>query len=166
MRSLIQRRARSSIFCHSSSPKARTQFNPRSGDIIWSGCHCGTPVLPSFSAFTTSSIILKGGGKQNSKHNVETAAAKVSALPHDDPYNLSDLESRLTQILSRLQTNLADLRPGGRLNPKAIEDLRVQLAKGIKDTEKLGDLAQVVPKGGRSIAIYIGEEAVSFKTDL
>ena len=150
----MQGRARSSIYHHCFNPRAR------------SSQYYDAPVLPFLRAFTTSSVILKGGGKQNSKRNAETASAKVSALRHDDPYDLSDLESRLAQILSRLGNDLAELRSGGRFNPKAIEDLRVRLAKGNRDTERLGDLAQVVPKGGRSIVIYIGEEAVRFHSNI
>ena len=117
--------------------------------------------LTSTRAFSTTYSVLKSGGKQNSKNNVEVASAKISSLPYDDPFDLSDLESRLEQILSRLRDDLAELRPGGRFNPKVIEDLRVQLAKENKETERLGNLAQVVPKGGRSIVLYVGEEAVS-----
>lgn len=34
--------------------------------------------------------------------------------------------------------------------------------KDSKTSEKLGDLAQVLPKGGRSLMILVGEKDVSF----
>ena len=160
MRPFFQSRPRSPFNCHFfGHTQLPLRYGPQS--IACAGCPYDSSILPFSSAFTTSSKILKGG-KRNSKHNIETAAAKVSALSHADPHDLSDLESRLTKILSRLKDDLTELRPGGRFNPKVIEDLRVLLVKGSRDTERLGDFAQVVPKGGRSIIIYVGEEAVSF----
>jgi ribosome recycling factor len=42
-----------------------------------------------------------------------------------------------------------------------LENLRVHLNKESKNTERLGDLAQVLPKGGRSLMIIVGEKDVS-----
>jgi hypothetical protein len=36
----------------------------------------------------------------------------------------------------------------------------VQLGKDTKDTAKLGELAQVVPKGGRMVTVLVAEESV------
>jgi ribosome recycling factor len=57
---------------------------------------------------------------------------------------------------------LQKLRTGGRLNPETIEQLRVNLVKGKNETVRLSEVAQVVPKGGRSVAIIVGEEDVRF----
>lgn len=45
-----------------------------------------------------------------------------------------------------------------------LENLRVHLVKDSKASERLGDLAQVLPKGGRSLMILVGEKDVSFLT--
>jgi hypothetical protein len=37
----------------------------------------------------------------------------------------------------------------------------VHLSKESKATERLGDLAQVLPKGGRSLMVLVGEKEVS-----
>jgi hypothetical protein len=37
----------------------------------------------------------------------------------------------------------------------------VHLSKDSKATERLGDLAQVLPKGGRSLMVLVGEKEVS-----
>lgn len=49
------------------------------------------------------------------------------------------------------------------MNPEVIEDLKVQLgtSKDGKETVRLGDIAQVVPRG-RMLNVVCGEEAVRF----
>jgi len=64
--------------------------------------------------------------------------------------------------LKRLENDLSKLRTGGRFNPEVLESLRVSLKKDSKKTERLGDLAQVLPKGGRMLMILVGEKDVSF----
>lgn len=56
------------------------------------------------------------------------------------------------------------LRAGGRFNPETLENVRVFLAKEGKATERLGDLAQVLPKGGRSVMLLVGEKDVSYRS--
>jgi hypothetical protein len=42
-----------------------------------------------------------------------------------------------------------------------LENVRVHLVKDSKASERLGDLAQVLPKGGRSVMVLVGEKDVS-----
>jgi len=56
-----------------------------------------------------------------------------------------------------LKDDLSQLRQGGRFNPQVLENLRVQLKQG--GAVKLGDLAQVVPKG-RIVQVVVGEQEV------
>lgn len=79
----------------------------------------------------------------------------------EDPFDLSQLQNDIAGIVSHLKDDLSKLRAGGRLNTEAIEGLRVQLSKGNKNVVKLGELAQVVPKGGRMVTIFVAEEDVS-----
>jgi ribosome recycling factor len=74
--------------------------------------------------------------------------------------DLSVLHDGVADALKRLKDDLSKLRAGGRLNPDVIENLRVHL-KGDKESVRLGDLAQVIPKGGRTLTIMVGEEDVS-----
>ena len=80
----------------------------------------------------------------------------------EDPYDFSTLESSIEKVLEKLKNDLSKLRTGGRFNPEVLENLRVHLVKDSKASEKLGDLAQVLPKGGRSLMILVGEKDVSY----
>lgn len=90
----------------------------------------------------------------------EPSSSKNGALA-DDPYDLSRVESGIANAVSRLKDDLSKLRVGGRFNNESLESLSVQPNKESKDTVKLGDLAQVVPKGGRMTTVLAFEEEVS-----
>ena len=79
----------------------------------------------------------------------------------EDPFDFSTLESGIKKSLEKLKTDLSKLQTGGRFNPELLESVRVQLSKDSKATERLGDLAQVLPKGGRSLMVLVGEKDVS-----
>ncbi|PBP22416.1 hypothetical protein BUE80_DR006673 [Diplocarpon rosae] len=87
---------------------------------------------------------------------------KASALLYEkeveDPYDFSTLNLGIERVLEKLKVDLSKLRTGGRFNPEVLENLRVHLVKDSKASEKLGDLAQVLPKGGRSLMILVGEK--------
>ncbi|KAG9247020.1 putative ribosome-recycling factor, mitochondrial [Calycina marina] len=76
----------------------------------------------------------------------------------DDPFDFSTLSAGIDKSLEKLSVNLSKLRTGGRFNIEILEDVRVQLDKDVKGTERLGDLAQVLPKGGRSVMVLVGEK--------
>jgi ribosome recycling factor len=78
----------------------------------------------------------------------------------EDPYDFSTLEDGISKALEKLKNDLSKLRTGGRFNPEVLENLRVHLVKDSKASERLGDLAQVLPKGGRSLMILVGEKEV------
>ena len=70
------------------------------------------------------------------------------------------LETDIKKCIERLKEDLSKLRAGGRFNPDVLESLRVTARKGSSETFKLGDLAQVVPKG-RIVQVIVGEQEVS-----
>ncbi|PGH13116.1 hypothetical protein AJ79_03823 [Helicocarpus griseus UAMH5409] len=72
--------------------------------------------------------------------------------------SFAQLETDIANAVQRLKDDVSKLRAGGRLNPEAIEGLRVAVNKGSKETVRLGELAQVIPKGGRMLTILVGEE--------
>ncbi|OXV09896.1 hypothetical protein Egran_02340 [Elaphomyces granulatus] len=90
----------------------------------------------------------------------DSHVAKSDSAAIVDPLDLSFLHDGVADALKRLKDDLSKLRAGGRLNPDVIENLRVHL-KGDKESVRLGDLAQVIPKGGRTLTIMVGEEGVS-----
>jgi len=72
------------------------------------------------------------------------------------------LEAQILKAIEKLTHDLSQLRGGGKLNPEVVESLKVQLgtAGEGKESVKLGDIAQVVPRG-RMMNVVCGEEAVS-----
>ncbi|OJJ99552.1 hypothetical protein ASPACDRAFT_61316 [Aspergillus aculeatus ATCC 16872] len=95
--------------------------------------------------------------RSSSSAVAEDRALKVS-LPSGDPYDLSQLHDGISTALSSLKDDLSKFRGGGRFDINAIESLRVQLSKAKKETLRLGDLAQVIPKGGRLVTVLAAEE--------
>jgi hypothetical protein len=100
------------------------------------------------------------GKKDKSKGSTVDFSHSDTAAAAADPLDLSLLHDGIAEALQRLKDDLSKLRAGGRLNPDVIENLRVHL-KGGKESVRLGDLAQVIPKGGRMLTIMVGEEDVS-----
>ncbi|KAH0539105.1 hypothetical protein FGG08_004343 [Glutinoglossum americanum] len=80
--------------------------------------------------------------------------------PDDDPFDLFPLSYTIQSALAKLKSDLATLRAGGRLNPSAIEALKVKFrGKGGKEAKeelvRLGDIAQVLPRGGRGLVVQV-----------
>ncbi len=101
----------------------------------------------------------KKGGKAAREEKISSAPDKSSVV--EDPYDFSTLEAGIQKTLTKLQDDLSKLRTGGRFNPELLEGVRVHLKKENKQSIRLGDLAQVVPKGGKSIVVLVGEADVS-----
>lgn len=85
----------------------------------------------------------------------------VPPTPTDEAYDVSGLESQILKAIEKLTHELSQLRSGGKLNPDIVESLKVQLgtAGHGKETVRLGDIAQVVPRG-RVLNVICGEEGV------
>ncbi|GAB1740925.1 hypothetical protein NU219Hw_g5995t2 [Hortaea werneckii] len=111
----------------------------------------------SLRQFSVSPCLYKKGGK--AAREEKQAAAKDSGKDTggDDPFDFSTLEADIAAITERLKNDLSKLRAGGRFNPEVLEALRVQPDKSSKETVKLNDVAQVIPKG-RSVQILVGEK--------
>ncbi|KAK5940697.1 ribosome-recycling factor [Knufia obscura] len=89
-----------------------------------------------------------------------------------DPYDHSELEGSIAQAVARLKDALTKTRDAGRVTPDMLEALPVELnikhpdqskPKGKGETAhheraKLGDIASVVPKGGRMLQVFAAEE--------
>jgi ribosome recycling factor len=72
------------------------------------------------------------------------------------------LETQILKAMEKLTHDLSQLRGGGKLNPEIVESLKVQLGTTSgqgKESVRLGDIAQVVPRG-RMFNVVCGEEAV------
>ncbi|OJD22714.1 hypothetical protein ACJ73_05938 [Blastomyces percursus] len=117
--------------------------------------------------FSTTSQLSKKKDKgnkatRNSDSGSGSGAAEAAELDGDDPFGFTQLENDIAGAVQRLKDDISKLRAGGRFNPEAIETLRVAVSKGdgkgSKETVKLGELAQVIPKGGRMLTILVGEE--------
>ncbi|PWY72551.1 ribosome recycling factor [Aspergillus sclerotioniger CBS 115572] len=111
--------------------------------------------------FSTSPFLYKKKKKEKTRALTGTDSGKLlskAGVPSEDPHDFSQLHDGIAAALSRLRDDLSKLRVGGRFNTGSIENLRVQLSKGSKETVRLGDLAQVVPKSGRIVTILASED--------
>lgn len=109
--------------------------------------------LPCLQSFASSSRLAKKVQKEEEPPDAEEL----------DPYDFSELEGGIEKAQSKLRDDLSKLRAGGRFNPEVLESLRVQVVKDSKGTERLADLAQVVPRG-RTLNLIVGEKEVRMTT--
>ncbi|KAG5291978.1 ribosome recycling factor [Histoplasma ohiense] len=119
--------------------------------------------------FSTTSNLSKKKDKgnkpssRNSDSGSGNSAVDGAGLDANDPFGFTQLENDIAVAVQRLKDDISKLRAGGRFNPEAIESLRVAVTKGdgkgTKETVKLGELAQVIPKAGRMLTILVGDQA-------
>ncbi|ORY13042.1 ribosome recycling factor-domain-containing protein [Clohesyomyces aquaticus] len=124
-----------------------------------------TPLCAHHAArhFGSTAQQLKKAGKANKSNARSDSSPPVSDLsaptPTDEAYDVSILEAKILKAMEHLTHELSQLRSGGRFNPDLVESLKVQLgtvSQG-KETVRLKDIAQVVPKG-RLLNVMVGEK--------
>lgn len=109
--------------------------------------------------------MFKKAGKANKAHARTDSSPPVNnmgpATPTDEAYDVSGLEAEVLKAIEKLTHELSQLRSGGKMNPDIVESLKVQLgtAGHGKETVRLGDIAQVVPRG-RVLNVICGEDSV------
>lgn len=116
---------------------------------------------PHRTLTTTPHPLSKHGGKKASKNTVSHNAAKTADDDADNPTDFSGLEARIAEIVTGLREEIRRIKPGG-VDVQAVEEVRVTLkkgAKGGKDVVRVGELAQVVPRG-RVLVLLVGEKEV------
>lgn len=119
-----------------------------------------TPTHPH-RTFTTTPTLLKKGAKAAREEKRASQPSSLSGSSNEDPSDFSSLEAEISTAIERLKDDLSKLRAGGRFNPEVLEALRVQVDKSSAQKVRLGDLAQVVPRG-RQVQVIVGEKEVSF----
>ncbi|EMR65546.1 putative ribosomal recycling factor protein [Eutypa lata UCREL1] len=78
----------------------------------------------------------------------------------EEPLDFADVKSRIAQHDEHFAMSLKKLRSGGRFNPDVLGALRVEAPDAAKGTTyPLRELAQVVPRGGRTVSILAHEAA-------
>ncbi|KAL9018989.1 MAG: hypothetical protein Q9185_003731 [Variospora sp. 1 TL-2023] len=117
---------------------------------------------------TTPWPLSKHGGKKASKNTVSVNAQKTSSLDDStDPNDFSALEANIEKIVTGLRDDVRRIKPGG-VDVEAVGEIRVALKKAggsavkggkerRKDMVKVGELAQVVPRG-RVLVLLVGEK--------
>ncbi|KAJ5441333.1 Heat shock protein 70 family [Penicillium cf. griseofulvum] len=115
-----------------------------------------TKAMATRREFANSPALYKK--KDKAKKSSASEPEESSSAPSEDPFDLTQLHNGISTAVARLKDDLSKLRAGGRFNTAAIESLRVHLSKDSKESVKLGDLAQVVPKGGRMVTLLAAEE--------
>ncbi|KAI1342909.1 ribosome recycling factor [Xylariaceae sp. FL0016] len=83
---------------------------------------------------------------------------KHPAPDPEEPLAFADVRSRLAGHAEHFRTGLKQLRSGGRFTEDAIGHLRVQTDRKSPQTFPLRELAQVIPRGGRTISLLVHEE--------
>lgn len=111
--------------------------------------HQPVAMLSTQRSFSTSPKTLKKAAK----------VAKEQITGDESPTDFTELEAAIQKAHERLKEDLSKLRSGGRFNPEVVENLRVHVVKGSKETVRLSDVAQVVPRG-RILNLMIGEKEV------
>lgn len=127
-----------------------------------SGLKLQYPPRNAGRSFHPTPIQLKKTSKVNraqTRDSSPTPESAASPTDADKAYDLSGLESKILKSIERFTHELSQLRAGGRFNPELLESLKVRPSKGSNETVRLGDIAQVVPKG-RVISIIASEEDV------
>ena len=119
-----------------------------------------TTTLCPRRCFTSSPPLTKKKDKTPKTHS-SNDSAKATSKVSDDPLDLSELHQGIENAIRRLGDDISKLSTGGRFNTEAIRSLRVHLVKGSKETVKLGELAQILPKGGRMVTVLAADEEVS-----
>jgi len=140
---------------------------------IHSPFHPNTPLCCHTRTFTTTPSLQKKKDKPSKSRESDSSSSSSSSksptpsssttTTNDDPFDFSELETALARAHDRLKDDLSKLRAGGRFNPELVENLRVSLDKNSKETFKLGDLAQVVPRG-RVLNLIAGDGDVCYDT--
>ena len=177
-----------SIFLPLARAYVRPSIFPRHS-LLLSCPQCRSPLTPNHQPpllpnprrqhkpFTTTPHPLKKqGGKKASKRTVSLNAEKTADDDPSDPSNFSALEAEIETIVTGLREQVRKIRPGG-VSAEAVEEVRVALRKGgggggssssaadkgSKEVVKVGELAQVVPKG-RVMVLFVAEKEVRAPT--
>lgn len=154
------------IRCFSSSSYSHTMLSTSQKRPLLFAHENETISVAGPRTFSVSTTLLKKKEKSRGSSIADSQQTTAKAgVATEDPYDLSSLQAGISTVVSRLRDDLSKLRIGGRFNTESLENLRVCLSKGSKDTLRLGDLAQVVPKGGRTVTILASEEEVTFHQD-
>lgn len=122
-----------------------------------------TPTPTPTRCLSLSAPLSKKAGKANKAHARSDSSPPVSQpgapTATDEALDVSGLERTVLEAIEKLTHDLAQLRTGGRFNPELVDNLRVTLGTGStgKERVRLGDIAQVVPRG-RMLHVVCGDE--------
>ncbi|KFY78941.1 hypothetical protein V501_04943 [Pseudogymnoascus sp. VKM F-4519 (FW-2642)] len=148
----LRRNALAQILTSSRSPLRLHTLRPRAPTPST------TAILPTLSLRTlTTTPALYKKGKNTAPRDSQKTGTK-EAPEEWDPEDFSALRAGIVKANDKLSADLAKLRTGGRFNPELLENVRVHLDKDSKKTHRVGELAQVIPKGGRSVMLLVGEK--------
>ena len=131
--------------------------------------------------FSTTPLALKksSANKKSARKTPEVSSPDVARHVPDnkatasrdaeiDPYDFSTLQADIDRALARLRDALTKTRDAGRVSAQMIEELPVEInVKGgstsggsaHKERTRVGDIASVVPKGGRAMNVFVSEES-------
>lgn len=130
------------------------------------------PLQKKSSSSSKSSRKSPKVGSPSVSEHIPDNHATVNRDRDVDPYDYSELNAGIASALARLKDSLAKTRDAGRVTSSMLEALPVDLnvkhpdqsqpkGKGESahhERARLGDIASVVPKGGRMLQVFAAEE--------
>ncbi|KAL9946893.1 hypothetical protein D7B24_008956 [Verticillium nonalfalfae] len=111
------------------------------------------------SSPSSSSSSRHSASTSTSDHDDDADAARHPKPDAADPLNTDDLTSRWAALDTHFRDALRRLATGGRFNPDSIGALPVAPDPKSPERFPLRELAQVVPKGGRTVALLAHDRA-------
>jgi ribosome recycling factor len=115
-------------------------------------------VQNTYRTFTTTRTLSKKRPRDDPKEEDVPQKSGKGQVQGQDPFDMTALETSISETTTKLKDDLASLRTGGRLSPTAIEAIRVTIKgrNGSPDSSaNLGDIAQVIKRGGRMLVVQV-----------
>ena len=152
------------------SQALRVTTIPRSRAPTTFICQTCRTTLHSQRLFTTTSSQYKKttASKKSTRQSPDPSPpSKPTHIPNNkatlnrdsqlDPHDHSALQTDIDKALTRLKDALTKTRDAGRVSSSMLEDLSVDLPSTPKETLKLRDIASIVPKGSRSMQVFLSD---------
>ncbi|KAI1408957.1 ribosome recycling factor [Hypoxylon sp. FL1857] len=147
------------------------QLQPCSAPSTHRTFHAGTPAYKGKSREPGWKDPKAKKREIREEHAKEMAASRSAAADEDgsdgskyptpnpeEPLDFADVKSRNKRHDEHFREALKKLKTGGRFNPDIVGALRVQPDRKSGATYPLKEVAQIVPRGGRTISILVHEE--------
>ncbi|KAI1431779.1 ribosome recycling factor [Xylaria sp. CBS 124048] len=111
----------------------------------------------SSSSSSSSSGTSSSGSAQESSEADESGSKHPKPSP-EEPLNFADVQSRLAKHAEHFRSALKKMHTAGRFDPEVVGGIKVTVDKKSNTVYPLRELAQVVPRGGRTVSLLVHDE--------